>query len=137
MGRGCQPWVVYGGPHAVGEVADGAWLMLTGAPSADANLALVHDGDAQTFANAKQAVEAAGYPTLFMLAGASKGNELGSGWQRAGAMPLMSSTLSDEHLRADPRVRRAGESDFDTVVELLGDAYGMPRDVRRGQAAPR
>jgi GNAT superfamily N-acetyltransferase len=103
--------------------------MLTGAPSADANLALVHDGDAQTFANAKQAVEAAGYPTLFMLAGASKGNELGSGWQRAGAMPLMSSTLSDEHLRADPRVRRAGESDFDTVVELLGDAYGMPRDV--------
>jgi GNAT superfamily N-acetyltransferase len=129
MGRSCQPWVVYGGPGAVGNVAAGAWLMLTGAPSPDANMALVHDGDAQTLATTRQAVEAAGYQTLFMLAGPSRGVELGSGWQPAGAMPFMSSLLNDEHLRRDRRVRRADESDFDNVVELLGDAYGMTREV--------
>jgi GNAT superfamily N-acetyltransferase len=129
MGRGCQPWVVHGGPRAVGGVAGGAWLMLTGAPSPDVNMALVHDGDAQTLATTKQAVEAAGFPTLFMVAGRSKGSELDSGWQHVGAMPFMSSMLDDEHLRADARVRQAGESDFDTVVELLGDVYGMTHDV--------
>ena len=129
MGRGCQPWVAHGGPGAVGAVADGAWFMLTGAPSPDANMALVHDGDAATLATTKQVIEAAGHPTLFMLAGRSRGSELGGGWQHVGAMPLMSSMLDDEHLRADPRVRQADESDFDTVVELLADAYGMTRHV--------
>jgi GNAT superfamily N-acetyltransferase len=129
MGRGCQPLAVHGGPRAVGDVAGGAWLMLTGAPSPDANMALVHDGDAHTLATTKQAVEAAGYPTLFMLAGRSKGSQLEGGWQPVGAMPLMSSALNDEHLRADQRVRQAAASDFDTVTELLVDAYSMPRDV--------
>jgi len=129
MGRGCQPWVVHGGPRAVGDVAPGAWLMLTGAPSPDVNMALVHDGDAQTLATTKHAVEAAGYPTLFMLAGHSKGVELDGGWQHVGAMPFMSSPLNDEHLRRDRRVRQAEEGDLDTVVELLGDAYGMTYDV--------
>ncbi len=129
MGRGCQPWVVHGGPHATGEVAGGAWWMLTGAPSPDANMALVHDGDARTLATTRQAVEAAGYPTLFMLAGRSKDIELDGGWQHVGAMPLMSSALNDEHLRSDRRVRQADESDFETVVELLADAYGMTHEV--------
>lgn len=129
MGRSTQGWVQHAGPRAVGELGAGHWLMLSGAPSPDVNMALVHDGVSATLADTQHTVETAGYPSLFMLAGRSQGADLGSGWQRAGAMPFMCSDIGGKHLDADPRVRRATDSDFDAVGDLLADAFGLTREV--------
>jgi Acetyltransferase (GNAT) domain len=129
MGQSVQPWVLASGSQAVGGLGTGHWLMLSGAPSPDVNVALVYDGDPETLANTRHRVETAGYPTLFMLAGPSKATELGSGWQHAGAMPFMLSSLTSEHLHFDTRVRQADAGDFDTVGEIMAEAYGMTREV--------
>ncbi len=73
MGRGCQPWAAHSGSLGIGAVGDGHWLMLTGGPSPDVNMALVHDGDAATLGAVRQTVEDAGYATLMMLAGPEPG----------------------------------------------------------------
>ncbi len=129
MGRSIQPWVPALGPRAVGDLGAGHWVMLSGAPSPDVNVALVHDGEVLTLASARAGVETAGYPTLFMLAGPGRALELGPGWQHAGAMPFMSRVLAGDHLRVDRQVRRAGDGDVETVATLLADAYGMAREV--------
>ncbi len=128
MGHACQPWAVHSGSLGVGGVGDGHWLMLTGGPSPDVNMALVHDGNPLTLAAVRQTVEDRGYSTLIMLAGPSQGADLESGWQHAGAMPFMSAELAGESLQADPRVRRAGREDFDTVGELIAEAFWLGRE---------
>lgn len=128
MGRTCQPWAELSGARGVGEVGAGHWIMLSGGSSPDVNMALVHDGEPRTLAAVKGKVEDAGYPTLMMLAGPSGEGELGGGWEHVGAMPFMASELTDEHLRADPRVRRAGREDFDSVGELLAEAFVLERE---------
>ncbi len=128
MGRGCQAWATHSGALGVGGVGDGHWLMLTGGPSPDVNMVLVHDGDPQTLAAVERTVADRGYATLMMLAGRSREAELQSGWQHAGAMPFMSAELDGASLRFDPRVRRAGRQDFDTVAELIAEAFGLGRE---------
>jgi len=129
MGRSTQGWVRHAGPRAIGELGAGHWLMLSGAPSPDVNMALVHDGDPATLAATKHTVDTAAYPSLFMFAGPSRGADLGSGWQHAGEMPFMCADVGGEHLDADPRVRQASEGDFDAVGDLLAEAFGLTRDA--------
>ena len=129
MGQSVQPWILASGPRAVGGLGTGHWLMLSGAPSPDVKVALVYDGDPDTLADTKHRVETAGNPTLFMLAGPSQATELGSGWKHAGAMPFMSSSLTREHLHSDSAFDKLTRVDFDTVVEIMAEAYGMTREV--------
>ena len=129
MGRTTMPWTDLSGPDAVGEVRGGSWLFLTGAASPAVNLVLVHDGDEATLAGTRDRVDAAGFPTAFMLAGPSEDADLGDGWAPVGSMPFMASHLTDEHLRRDTRVRPAAAADRDVARELMADTFDLKPDI--------
>ncbi|HXW33907.1 MAG TPA: GNAT family N-acetyltransferase [Acidimicrobiales bacterium] len=129
MGRSIQPWIAANGPRAVGEVSSGYWLVLTGSPGADGNMALVHDGDTSTLKTVRDLVEARGYPTLLMLAGHPRQRSIGPNWVFQGQLPFMSLELASASLRPDGRVRRAQADDFDTVVDLVTEANPFGPEV--------
>lgn len=127
MGLALREWA--SGPGARHEVGPGAWMVLTGAPSADVNLALVHDADPQVLACTVEAVVGGGCPALLMFAGHGRAvaSGLGSGWSKVGAMPFMAITANAA--RRDARVRRAGVDDVSTVIGLLSEAFVMAPQV--------
>lgn len=72
------------------RVESGSWLVLTGAPSPDVNMVLVHEGVEATLADALNRIEDRDCPALVMLAG--DGLELAAqfpdGWDAVGVMPI-------------------------------------------------
>ena len=115
----------------VHRVTTQSWVSLAGAPTPDVNLALVHDGDADTLAAVLEAIAEVGCPTLLMLAGraTAQANTLGPAWVSAGSMPFMRADITATSRRRDPRVRRAGRDDLDAVSAMLGDAFAMTAEV--------
>lgn len=128
MGRSARSFVTPG-PRAISEQVDGYWLALSGAPSADLNVAFVDSGDPAVLAHALQRTERSGFPSLFSLAGPSRDADLGPGWQHVGEMPLMARGLDGESLGLDSRVRQAGAEDFEVVSELAAEGFGLAREV--------
>ena len=128
MGRSARGFLA-AGPKPVAEQGEGYWVALSGAPSADANMALVDRDDAAVRSRVLHVVATSGAPTLLIQAGDAARTPLGEGWAPLGEMPFMASPLPDEHLRRDDRVRPAGPGDLDTVSGLAGDAFGLEREV--------
>jgi hypothetical protein len=125
MGQALQEWV--SSPRMVHRVTESSWVFLSGAPTPDLNLALVHDGAAGTMDAVLSAVTDVGCPTLLMTAGEAKNvtDRLDGSWVGAGSMPFMQVEVNATQRRRDPRVRRAGPEDLSVVHSILGDAFGM------------
>jgi GNAT superfamily N-acetyltransferase len=128
MGRSVRSFFV-AGPRPSNDQGDGYWIVLSGAPSPDANMALVDSTDPAVLATALDYVEAAAVPAILMLAGEARSQGMRDGWQHVGSMPFMELALDSAHLIRDARVRQAGAKDFETVSGLLADAYGMEREI--------
>jgi N-acetylglutamate synthase-like GNAT family acetyltransferase len=117
--------MVRNGPRPIVEVGADYWIALSGVPSPDMNTSLVSSRSTGVVARVLEQVEEAGVPSLFMLAGACRSEELAGPWQHVGEMPFMASDLEAGNLGADPRVRQAGSQDLDVVCALMGDAFGL------------
>ncbi|GAA1147083.1 GNAT family N-acetyltransferase [Nocardioides aquiterrae] len=129
MGTGIGPWADHRGMvHAVDE---SRWLLLSGLPSPDVNLAMVYDADPAVLAGTLAEIDAMATPALVLLAGAGaeRVGDLADPWLHVGEMPMMTIELASAPLRADPRVRPAGPEDREAVASLLADAYHMSPDV--------
>ena len=113
------------------RVESGSWLLLTGAPSPDVNMVLVHEGVEATLADALNRIEDRDCPALVMLAG--DGLELAAqfpdGWDAVGVMPMMTVDLATTPTTPDDRVRLAGPDDVEVLTALLAESYGMPHDI--------
>ena len=134
MGEAISGWGAI--PGAVGEVSDGHWLLLSGAPSPDVNLVLVHTSDEKVLQEALVTVDRFGTPALVCLAGEASEQGLASSWQAVGTMPFMQADLAEVPQVADRRVRVAGSDDVEVTVALLADAYGMDPAVARIAVEP-
>lgn len=131
MGQALAAWSRI--PGSVLEVGDGTWLCLSGLPSADANMALVHGSDPREFEHVVATVAAVGAPTLLMSAGegSALAQGLGQGWSHVGSMPFMMADVASVPTQPDGRVRRATSGDSEVVVGLMCDAFGLPADIAR------
>jgi hypothetical protein len=129
MGRAVMPLMEL--PGATVQMREGWWIALSGLPTADMNMALVHEaGEAELTAVVAQ-LEAAACPALLMLAGAARslGDRLPESWAVAGTMPIMSAELAVTQAALDERVRRAGAADLAVVSSLLSQAYAIELTV--------
>lgn len=115
-------------PGMTCQIEETSWLVLTGLPSPDTNLALVHGGGPAVLEATVAAIDGAGIPALLMLAGdaADLKASLPAGWNHVGTLPMMGRDLADvdaEH--RDDRVRRLRPDDREPVALLLAEAYGL------------
>jgi GNAT superfamily N-acetyltransferase len=131
MGQGIDAWA--SGPGGMHVVDEGFWLMLTGAPSPDVNLALVYDDDPAVLSTVVTHIEQMGCPALLLLAGAARARvgDLPETWAGVGELPFMTIELAQAPRAADARVRRAGPADVEAVAGLLADAFEMPPEIAR------
>lgn len=134
MGASIASWPT--GDRAVTGAGDGWWLMLSGAPSADANIALVYASDAEVLRDVVAQIEHAGLPTLLLTAGDAPTGVLSERWSNVGTMPFMIAELPDTPSTTGARARRAVASDVDTVVDLLADAYDVQPEVAAALVEP-
>ena len=134
MGEAISGWGAI--PGAVSEVSDGHWVLLSGAPSPDVNLVLVHSSDEKVLEEALATVDRVGAPAVVCLAGEASEQGMASGWQAVGTMPFMQADLAEAPQVADRRVRVAGPDDVEVTVALLADAYGMDPAVARIAVEP-
>lgn len=113
------------------------WMLLTGAPGADANMILLHDEDGDALAGLRQQVEDRGIPAMIMLAGRGQklAEQLGGVWAPVGSAPFMARPLAGSDV-SDGRVRRAELGDYDTVKVLLMDSFGLSTEVAEVFLAP-
>ena len=107
----------------------GWWAALSGLPSPDANMVLVHEDEPAAVPEALGLVAERSVPALFMLAGGAErlGSDLPPEWSHVGAMPVMTKELSAEV--DDPRVRVATLDDVPACSSLMEQAFGLPKDV--------
>ena len=129
MGRSIQPWIPANGARAVGEVTTDYWIVLTGSPGPDGNMALVHDGVNSTLELVKDRLEVKGFPSLLILADYPAPYRLGPPWTPLDPVPFMSLDLPKAQLGLDIRVRRADAGDFDSVVQLVTESNPFDREV--------
>ncbi len=136
MGSGIRPWVDH--PGMVHSVDSASWLVLSGLPSPDVNMALVYDDDPAVLARAVRRIDEVGAPALVLLAGrgVDRAADLADPWLNVGEMPMMAIDLDAAVRRPDARVRRAGPEDREAVVGLLADAFQMTPDVLSICVAP-
>jgi len=125
MGEALQGWA--GFPGAVHAVNDGSWMFLSGLPSPDVNLALVHGGDPGEFGQVVATIADVGAPALLMLTGNGLpfAEHVPSGWVHVGVMPFMIADVASTLQRPDARVRRAMADDHDALLGLWADAFEM------------
>lgn len=113
-------------PGMTCAVESGFWLTLTGLPSADLNMALVHSGDVDDLERALSSISAMGGPALLMLAGEARGSRLPAEWSDVGDMPIMGRDLADIDAEArDVRVRPIRPTEVAAVAEMVAGAYGL------------
>ena len=124
MGRGISS---IGTSAVTARVEDGWWIVLTGAPSPDMNMALLHRNDDEALALVLRSMEDVGCPALMMFAGEGRSlaSQLPTGWVDVGAMPIMAVDLARTPTIPDSRVRRAGAADISALTALLAESYGM------------
>lgn len=134
MGVSVRGWADV--PGGLFEEGDGYWLMLSGVPSPDVNVAHVHGGGPAALRRVTEAIAAAGIPALLSLAGDIDGSDIGAGWQQVGTMPFMSVRLADTPTGPDSRVRPATAADTADVVALTAEAYGMEQVVAEAAVVP-
>lgn len=113
------------------QVEAGWWLVLTGAPSPDVNMALLHQRDSAALTEVLRRIAASACPAFVMLAGdaTSLEGELPDEWEQVGTTPMMAADLATTPTAPDPRVRQAGPHDVETLTNLVAESYGMPREI--------
>ena len=114
------------GPRPHHELGDHYWIAMSGAPSADANVAFVEANDPVALRHVVDVIVEIDVPTTLVLAGSALA--LSDSWQHQGDMPLMEAPLAVRDVALDSRVRAASAPDVETVSELLARAYGIDRD---------
>lgn len=122
---------LWAGPGGV-TVCEDRWVALSGAPSVEYNAALVH-GDGDVLDATVADVLAAGAPTVVMVAGRAV-DEVGRlrarRWKAIGSMALMHLDLrSWEGAAPAHTARRLGPDDHPAVRELVGEVFGVGRDL--------
>lgn len=123
-------------PGAVAEIGENYWAVLTGAPSPDVNVSLVHEDDPTALARVLELIDSAGCPAMLDIAGDATALAVPDRWQPVGNMPFMSSTLADMATGIDPRVRPAEAADEDAVLDLCVQAYGIEESALRASTRP-
>ena len=127
MGEALAGWsAVPGSVHAVG---DGSWTYLSGLPSPDLNMALVHGSDPSDLSGVIDRIGSV--PALLFCTGDGVGlaENLGAGWSNVGATPFMIAEVADTPQHSDPRVRRATPDDRDAILGLWTGAFGIPPEI--------
>jgi N-acetylglutamate synthase-like GNAT family acetyltransferase len=127
MGQSLSGWASQ--PGAVGEIGDGYWLVLSGAPSPDVNVALVWTADPQALRRSLDLIDQVGAPTLINLTGDGNVQKMPDGWEQVGTMPFMAVDLDATPTEADSRVRPATGHDLGTVVDLLAESFALPAEI--------
>lgn len=123
MGRALGDWV--SSPDMSYQLLPGSWYFLSGLPSADANLAMVHADDEDVLNETLNAITRMDVPTILFLAADGKklSEKLPDEWKRVGNFPFMTKQLHDGALGIDPRVSVAKVGDTNDVVKLLSESY--------------
>jgi len=136
LGQALEDWV--SSPGMAFEVSSSSWYLLTGFPFVDANVALVHQDDVMALKRIIGLVERFGVPACVLLANHARGlsDRIGEGWRFAGTTPFMSLNLETVELKEDSRVRLASQDDFETVVALMSETFGMNHDIASQGASP-
>jgi len=80
MGEALRDWAST--PRMVHSVRDESWMFLSGLPSADVNMALVHGGDPEELVGVIGAIDTIAAPALLMFAGdgLALAGRAGAGW---------------------------------------------------------
>jgi hypothetical protein len=118
-------------PGAVHSVGDGSWVYLSGLPSPDLNMALVHGSDPRDLRDAVDSIDKLAVPALLFCTaeGLTLADQVGAGWAHVGAMPFMIADVAATPQRSDGRVRRATVDDRQAVLGLWTDAFGIPPEI--------
>lgn len=125
MGAALSSWSsVPGSVHAVGDVS---WMYLSGLPSPDLNMALVHGSDPRDLQDMVNRVDELDTPTLLFCNadGLALDERLGNDRSHVGAMPFMTAEIASTPQCPDDRVRRATAEGTDAVLELWTNASGI------------
>lgn len=120
------------------DVSASSWYLLTGFPTADANVALVHQDDSSALDKITEQIEKMAVPACVFLADHARAlaSEIGEGWTFAGTTPFMSLDLEAAELKEDSRVRLASQDDFEKVVALMSETFRMDYDTASQGASP-
>ncbi len=104
-------------------------LYLSGLPSPDLNMALVHGSDPSDLSGVIDRIGSV--PALLFCTGDGVGlaENLGAGWSNVGATPFMIAEVADTPQHSDPRVRRATPDDRDAILGLWTGAFGIPPEI--------
>lgn len=126
MGRSLAP--LAGVVDGTYELAPSGWWWLSGGPSADVNMVMVHGDDPQFLRRGLAGVDRLGCPAILMLgcAGAGLAGVVPDGWSAVGTMPVMTADLDSVEHAADDRVRRADGGDHRAVTTLMAAAFDLP-----------
>ena len=136
LGRALEDWV--SSPEMAFEVSASSWYLLTGFPTADSNVALVHQNDERALSKIIELVKRMAVPACVFFADHARAltSNIGEGWSFAGTTPFMSLDLEVAELKEDPRVRLALKDDFETVVALMSETFRMDYDTASQGASP-
>lgn len=136
LGRALEDWV--SSPEMAFEVSASSWYLLTGFPTADSNVALVHQNDVSALSQIAEQVERMAVPACVFLADDARTltSKIGEGWSFAGTTPFMLLDLEAAELKEDTRVRLALKEDFEIVVALMSETFTMDYDTASQGASP-
>ena len=129
MGRAFEFWAT--SPGMSHEVLSGSWHFLSGFPSADVNMAMIHADDNDALAITLSAITNMNVPTLLFLAAAGKelSNRLPDEWTNVGVFPFMAKQLNASVDEFDYRVSVALLDDTAEVVGLLADSFLLEPNI--------
>jgi len=129
MGRALAEWAT--SPSISHEVLSGSWQFLSGLPSADVNMAMVHTDDNDALAITLSAITNMNVPTVLFLAAAGKelSNRLPDEWTNVGVFPFMAKQLHASVDEFDYRVSVALLDDTAEVVGLLADSFLLEPNI--------
>lgn len=136
LGRALEDWV--SSPEMAFEVSASSWHLLTGFPTADSNVALIHQNDESALSKIAEQIERMAVPACLFLAENARTltSKIGEEWSFAGTTPFMSLALEAAELKEDFRVRLALKKDFETVVALMSETFSMDYHTARQGASP-
>ncbi|MGD0196628.1 MAG: hypothetical protein ABSC56_01795 [Solirubrobacteraceae bacterium] len=129
VGQGAALWA---GPDGV-TVSPRRWIALSGAPSADYNVAVCHGMDASPEIEASlREIGEVGAPAVIMLAGAALADAqllADAGWVCVGAVPLMALELQSLPNRAHADARRLAPQDLPDARALVAEVFGLTPEL--------
>ena len=137
LGHALREWD--GRPQEPYKTGPSSWSYLSGASSADMNLALVHGDNPDEMFQVISDIDEVGVPTCLFFAGEGKklSDRVPSEWKLLGSMPFMAADIQTMNSTRDARVRQAQIEDVGAVVGLLAQSFGLqPEEVAYSCVTP-